>query len=267
MNKIIDCITFYDENLITNARFEILKDVVDKFIVCESMFDHSGNPKKINFKLKNEIFSDKVEHIIMKENFPKPIEPWNNEKIQREYILQSLSNYDQEDYILYSDSDEIPNPSFLRCIDLKKKYGIFFQKNFVYKLNIFNKYETPWEGTRICKKKNLKSIFHLRKKILSKNLKKSFWKFYIEKDIQLISEGGWHFNNLYDLKTISQKLKVFPHKEFSSKNYSDIEIVKKKIDNLEDLFNRGHKYEKISLDDTYPSYILDNQNLFRDFIL
>lgn len=267
MSKIIDCITFYDENLITNARFEILKDVVDKFIVCESMFDHSGNPKKINFKLKNEIFSDKVEHIIMKENFPKPIEPWNNEKIQREYILQSLSSYDQEDYILYSDSDEIPNPSSLRHLDLKKKYGIFFQKNFVYKLNIFNKYETPWEGTRICKKKNLKSIFHLRKKILSKNLKKSFWKFYIEKDIQLISEGGWHFNNLYDLKTISQKLKVFPHKEFSSKNYSDIEIVKKKIDNLEDLFNRGHKYEKISLDNTYPSYILDNQTLFKDFIL
>ena len=98
-------------------------------------------------------------------------------------------------------------------------------------------------------------------------MKKSFWKFYIEKDIQLISEGGWHFNNLYDLKTISQKLKVFPHKEFSSKNYSDIEIVKKKIDNLEDLFNRGHKYEKISLDDTYPSYILDNKNLFKDFIL
>ena len=152
------------------------------------MFDHSGNPKKINFKLKNKIFSDKVDHIIMKENFPKPIEPWNNEKIQREYILQSLSNYDQEDYILYSDSDEIPNPSSLRHLDLKKKYGIFFQKNFVYKLNIFNKYETPWEGTRICKKKNLKSIFHLRKKILSKNLKKSFWKFYIEKDIQLISE-------------------------------------------------------------------------------
>ena len=71
-------------------------------------------------------------------------------------------------------------------------------------------------------------IFSLR--YLLKNLKKSFWKFYIEKDIQLIFEGGWHFNNLYNLNTISQKLKVFPHKEFSSKNYSDIEIVKKKIE-------------------------------------
>ena len=267
MTRIIDCITFYDENLLTNARFEILKDVVDKFIVCESMFDHSVNPKKVNFVIKNKNFLNKVEHIVIKENFPKPIKPWNNEKIQREYILKSLSNYDPEDYILYSDSDEIPNPSALRNLNLKKKYGIFFQKNFVYKLNIFNKYETPWEGTRICKKKNLQTIFHLRKKILSKNLKKSFWKFYIEKDIQLIFEGGWHFNNLYNLNTISQKLKVFPHKEFSSKNYSDIEIVKKKIDNLEDLFGRGHKFEKVTLDDSYPHYILKNQNLFKDFIL
>ena len=44
--KIFDCITFYDENLITNARFEILKDVVDFFIVCESKYDHNGNKKK-----------------------------------------------------------------------------------------------------------------------------------------------------------------------------------------------------------------------------
>ncbi len=267
MNKIIDCITFYDENLLTNARFEILKDVVDKFIVCESLFDHSGNSKKINFKLKNTKFSDKVEHIVIKENFPKPIQPWNNEKIQRERILQTLSNCDSDDYILYSDSDEIPNPSVLRNLNLNNKYGIFLQKNFVYKLNIFNKYETPWEGTRICKIRHLKSIFHLRKKILSKNLKKPFWKFYIEKDIQLISDGGWHFNNLYNLDTISQKLRVFPHKEFSSEDYSDREIIKKKIHNLEDLFDRGHKYEKVVLDESYPSYILNNQNLFKDFIV
>ena len=44
--KIFDCITFYDENLLTNARFEILKDVVDFFIVCESKYDHNGNKKK-----------------------------------------------------------------------------------------------------------------------------------------------------------------------------------------------------------------------------
>ena len=223
--------------------------------------------KKINFKLLNKDFSEKVEHLIIKNNFPFPIQPWQNEKIQREYIFKNISIYDQEDYVMYSDADEIPDPVALKNIKLKKKYGIFFQKNFVYKLNVFNKYESPWEGTRICKKKDLRSFFHLRKKILSKNLRKPFWKFYIEKDIEIISQGGWHFNNLYNLETISQKLKVFPHKEFSSDYYSDIKNIKRKIDNLEDLFERGHKYEKVLLDSSYPQYILENLNLFEDYII
>ena len=49
-NKIYDCITFFDENLLVNARFEILKDVVDFFIVCESKYDHRGKEKELNFK-------------------------------------------------------------------------------------------------------------------------------------------------------------------------------------------------------------------------
>jgi len=267
MVKIIDCITFYDENLLTNSRFEILKDVVDKFIVCESNYDHSGNEKKINFKLLNKEFSEKVHHLVIKDNFPKPIKPWENEKIQREYILKALSSCDKEDYIMYSDSDEIPNPDKLKAFELKKKYGIFFHKNYVFKLNIFNRHESPWEGTRICKKKDLKSISHLRKKILSKNLRKSLWKFYIEKNIEIIQNGGWHFNNFYNLETISQKLKVFPHKEFSKDKYSNVKEIQSRINNLEDLYGRGHKYEKVPIDASFPKYIINNQNLFKDYIL
>ena len=66
----------------------------------------------------------------------------------------------------FSDPDEIPNPEKLKNIKLKKKYGIFLQKNFNYKFNLYNKYESPWEGTRVSKKKDLKSIDYLRQKIL-----------------------------------------------------------------------------------------------------
>ena len=52
-NKIYDCITFFRENFITNIRFEILKDVVDYFVVCESRYDHKNNKKSLNFKLMN----------------------------------------------------------------------------------------------------------------------------------------------------------------------------------------------------------------------
>jgi len=188
-NKVYDCITFFDENLLANSRFEILKDIVDYFIVCESNFDHKGNKKNINFKLYNQEFKNRVRHVVINENFPNNQNGWEAESYQREKINEGLYDSNEDDLIMYSDSDEIPNPEAIRNIDLKKKYGIFLQKFFVYKINIFNKHESPWEGTRICKKRFLKSFTHLRKEIRIKNLKKPFWKIKYEKNIDIISEG------------------------------------------------------------------------------
>ena len=170
-SKIYDCITFYDENFLTNLRFEILNDVVDCFVVCESIFDHKGQSKKINFSLINKKFKNKVKHIIIDEQFPNINDGWDCEKFQREKLFSGINSASDDDYIMFSDSDEIPNPKILKNFSLDKKYGIFMQKFFVYKLNIFNHYETPWEGSRICKKRDLKSFTHLRKKILKNNLK------------------------------------------------------------------------------------------------
>ena len=266
-NKIYDCVTFFDENLLVNSRFEILKDVVDYFVVCESNYDHKGIKKNINFKLKNKNFENKVRHIIIDQNFPNLNDGWETESYQREKIIDGLYDANDEDFILYSDSDEIPNPNLLRNITLHKKYGVFMQKFFVYKINIFNKHESPWEGSRICKKKDLKSVTHLRKKILAKNLKKSFWKIGIEKNIQIMEDGGWHFNNLYTPKLISKKLKTFQHQEFSVDKYSSIDVINKKILNLEDLFGRKQNYQKVEFDETYPDYIINNLEGFDEFIL
>ena len=266
-NKIYDCVTFFDENLLVNSRFEILKDVVDYFVVCESNYDHKGIKKNINFKLKNKNFENKVRHIVIDQNFPNLNDGWKIESYQREKIINGLYDAKDEDFILYSDSDEIPNPNLLRNITLHKKYGVFMQKFFVYKINIFNKYESPWEGSRICKKKDLKSITHLRKKILTKNLKKSFWKIGIEKNIQIMEDGGWHFNNLYTPKLISKKLKTFQHQEFSADKYSSVDVINKKILNLEDLFGRKHNYQKVEFDESYPDYMINNLEEFNEFIL
>jgi beta-1,4-mannosyl-glycoprotein beta-1,4-N-acetylglucosaminyltransferase len=37
---VVDCITFYNENFLTNLRFEILDELVDFFVICESKYDH-----------------------------------------------------------------------------------------------------------------------------------------------------------------------------------------------------------------------------------
>ena len=265
-NKIFDCITFFNENLLTNARFEILKDVVDYFVVCESQFDYRGKKKKINFKLINNEFKDRVRHLVLTDRFPNIKDLWKSEEYQREAIFRSLKDANSDDLIMYSDSDEIPNPEVFKKNFLVKKYGIFMMNMYVYKINLFNQNESPWEGTKICKKKNLSSFTFLRKKILAKNLKKKFWRFFTEKDIQVIKDGGWHFNNLYPPSIISKKLKTFPHIEYSIGEFSSIKTIKDKMKIHIDLFNRGHIYKIVKIDRSYPKYIINNQRLFKNYL-
>jgi beta-1,4-mannosyl-glycoprotein beta-1,4-N-acetylglucosaminyltransferase len=266
--KIFDCITFFRENFITNIRFEILKDCVDYFFICESMYDHKGNKKQLNFKLLNKNLKNKVIYVVKKDKFSTLNTPWQNQATQREYLKNFVFNYsNNDDLIMFSDPDEIPNPTVVKNLKLKKKYGIFMQKSFCYKFNLFNSYESPWEGTRVCLKKNLKSIDFMRQKVLKKNLKYSFFRVDKERSIQIIDNGGWHFNNLMSVAEISKKLKTFAHSEFSDEKFSSINVIKKKIVNKEDLFERGYLYTKIKIDTSFPEYILKNKSNLKKFIL
>ena len=141
------------------------------------------------------------------------------------------------------------------------------QKSYCYKFNIYNPYETPWEGTRVCKKKNLNSIDFMRQKIRSKNLNYFFFRFDKEKSIQIINNAGWHFNNILSPENISLKLKTFAHTEFSEDKFSSIEIIEKKIQKRIDLFERGHQYKLIKIDNTYPDFILKNLEKFKNWIV
>ena len=59
--KIYDCTTFYSEHMMMDVRFNILDKHVEKFIVTESTFSHSGKKKPLNFDINNyPKFKDKI---------------------------------------------------------------------------------------------------------------------------------------------------------------------------------------------------------------
>ncbi len=266
-NKIIDCVTFFNENFIFNLRYNILKDYVDHFVVCESKYDHKGRKKELNFSINKDLSKSKIHYIILDEPFAMNNDPWQNQAYQREYMLNKISFANNEDYIFFSDPDEIPKPEILKNFELKKKYGIFLQKCFNFKFNLFNPFESPWEGTRVAKKKNLKSIDYLRQKIKKKNLNYNFLRFDKEKDIEIFDDAGWHFNNIMKPEKISLKLKSFAHEEFAANKYSSIEIIEEKIKKGIDLFERNHKYKKVHIDESFPKFLLDNLDKFQEFIV
>tara|TARA_A100001035_G_C27656459_1_gene441733 strand:+ start:82 stop:891 length:810 start_codon:yes stop_codon:yes gene_type:complete len=267
MGKKIDCITFFDNNFMFDFRYNVMKNYVDKFVICESLYDHRNNKKGINFDPEKKYINDpQILHIVVEKPFPKNTNAWQNQAIQRDYIIKKLNFAEENDFIFFSDPDEILNPEVLKNFDLKKKYGIFLQRFFNYKFNIFNPYESPWEGTKVCKKKNLKSIDFMREKVRKKNLRYKFYRFDKEKNIQIFENAGWHFNNVMSPEKISKKLKTFAHNEFSSEEFSSVETIRNKINAKVDLFNRNEKYEVVRIDEGFPKYLLDNLLKFKDYI-
>ena len=108
-NKLLDCVTFFDNNFMFQIRYNILVNYVDYFIVCESLFDHKGNTKKQNFIWKDEYDREKIKYFLLEKPFPKNTNPWENQAIQREFLLNCTDFADKEDYIFF--------PILMRSLD------------------------------------------------------------------------------------------------------------------------------------------------------
>ena len=137
--NILDCVTYFDEDIILDLRLNILKDHVTKFIITEGMYDHRGNKRKLNFDINK--FSEYKNQIIYLpvENFPNLSDPWNMLEYQRNYSMNEIEKFDDETLILISDVDEIPNPNKIKeFLETKSKHGVFEQLFFYYKLNFLN---------------------------------------------------------------------------------------------------------------------------------
>jgi beta-1,4-mannosyl-glycoprotein beta-1,4-N-acetylglucosaminyltransferase len=138
------------------------------------------------------------------------------------------------------------------------------QKNFQSKINLLNITDSDWMGTKIIQKKFLKSPQWLRN---IKTSKPAFWKFYKPHQPQLIYDGGWHFSFLKDPKGIAKKIKSYSHSEYNKIEFTDEKKIEKRINDKVDIFERSFKYKIVDLDDTFPEYVLNNLNKYKNWII
>ncbi len=270
--KLIDCFMYFDEDLMLDLRLNILNENVDKFIIAEATRDHAGNEKKLNFNLKNfSKFENKIQYLVVDDvpiNVKSKKKNWSanhwRDQHQRNAMARGFENCDDEDLIMISDIDEIPDPKKMSEFKIQNKYACFMQKNFQSKLNLLNVTDKYWMGTKICQKKFLRSPQWLRD---IKTKKRPFWKFYKPKTPQLILDGGWHFSFLKKPKDIAKKIISYSHQEFNKDEFINEKKIEKRIENKQDLFNRNIKYEKIEIDSSFPKYIFDNKTMYKDWII
>jgi len=255
--KVFDCTTFYNENMMLELRFNILNPYVDKFVITESKYSHSGEKKKLNFDInKFKDFKKKINYIVV-ENEPNNLfdetrihldKSGNNQirensikriAFQRDNLMPGIEEADNDDYIFYSDNDEIPRFENINLEKNKNKIIAFNQKLFYYKFNLFCD-RIEWHGTRGCKKKHLKSFTWLRDlKIKNYPIYRIDTLFSDTKytNIKIVKNGGWHFSQVKSPEDIYKKLtNSEDHAEFKAnkQTLSDIkDMVKRKVINFD----------------------------------
>ena len=288
--KIIDCTSFYNEHMMYEIRLNILKDKVDKFIVTESTFSHSGKKKKLNFDINNyPKFKDRISYIVIDKE-PIGIVPENNDpSLQRsnslkrialsyDESLKVLKNFTSNDFIMLSDNDEIPNLDSEYFLNNKSSIVLFNQLFIYFKFNLLYD-KMLWTGTKGCKMEKLKSLSWLRNIKLRKY---PFWRLdtlfsenkYI--NINIIQDGGWHFTNLKTPDEMYEKFMNFGHHDTFRLSGLTIEKIRDKILNKEMFYDHladkssTNKWEsnyklKVIGDEMLPSYLIKNKNKYREW--
>jgi len=291
--KIFDCFMYFDEEVVLDLRLNTLNEFVDYFVIVESIFTHKGDKRELRFDHKKfEKYKDKIIYLVYEEQ-PEglvKIKDQNSdhggyiinallrENGQRNFISKGLSLADDEDFVLISDVDEIPNLKSINFKNYQKKIIQFRQEMFYYKFNL----KLPnlvWTGTKACKKKNLISPQWLRN---IKDKKYPFFRLdtYFSKtkyiSVKFIDNGGWHFSNIKSAEEIEHKLKSYLHHREFDINPLNTEEIKNIIDRKQAIYDlkvdkRVNKIGNGSSLENYPInklplYLQMNKNKYKQWI-
>ena len=294
--KIFDCFMYFDEEIVLETRLNYLDPYVDYFVIIESCFTHSGDRRDLKFDIKKfEKFKDKIIYKVY-DKIPNKVQKVHEnddedtksykyimnalyrENGQRDYINEGIRDAKDEDMILVSDVDEIPNLSSVDLRKIKEKIILFKQDMFYYKFNL-RLPNMEWTGTKGCKKKNYISAQWLRN---IKDRKYSFFRIdtlFSDKkfiNVNIIKNGGWHFSNIKSAEEIELKLKSYLHHREFDLEPLDIKGIKKMIQNKQAIYDlrvdktvnkigTGDKLEKYKIENL-PEVIKFNLNKYKEWL-
>lgn len=285
--KIYDTFCFFNEYDILDLRFNILNDVVDYFVICESSVTHTGIPKQFNFELNKDRYSKFLKKVIylkindtpnnyinlpiikntttfdgaclsdinkfiieQKTAFDRYTQVnYGRDFYQKECVRRGLFKCNDDDVIIFSDCDEIPNPEVIKNVATlidQSKFLMLNQNTYYYYLNILK--ETQWKGSRIGLFKDLKHY--------------SYNKLRAENQYN-IDNGGWHFSFMGGEEQIKIKINSYSAQDLSNSNVMN--SIKHNMENNIDPFFRG-TLSKVEIDNTYPKYLLENIEKYKHLI-
>ncbi len=276
---VYDCFQFFNELDILKIRLNVLSPVVDKFVISEATETFSGLTKPLYYEENKELFAefrDKIIHVVV-EDTPKG-DTHYRDTFQKNAVTRGLKGCTDEDIIIFSDLDEIPNPDKIREIlqnFQKDKIYHFAQRLFYCYLNMEEvsgsllSYAGEFEG--VAHKKWIGTKLLSYQLLREQNLLLGELRFPERKQIGIrVEDGGWHFGYMgghgqKDIrKRVQEKVISAAHQEYNSKHV--LSNVTDQIKDGKDIFGREARFVRCEIDETYPEYIRTHQKEL-DFLI
>lgn len=273
---IYDCFSFFNELDLLEIRLNTLNEVVDRFVLVEATRTFQMKEKPLVFAQNKDRFKPflhKIDHIVV-DTYPtfwskfRRVKTWDYHDNQKEAKMRGLQDAKPEDTIIISDLDEIPRPELVLKYANTPEIKVFQQRLYYYYLNCFvrdypepiefyNGYK-PWQGTVMMKRKDLKSI---KKARLYRGERSE------HDNIRIVREGGWHFSYLGGVQAVIAKIEAYSHKEHNVEAFKDPERISALIRQGKGLYEQNVVSEFVPIDESFPKYLIDNKEKYKDLIL
>jgi hypothetical protein len=259
---IVDCCTYNGEKDLWDLHYNVLKDVVDEFIVIQFDKTFSGKDRgihipdltkypKANFLIHHEELYGKYAELA--ESSPNTVGAahWKREFMQKESIKDALEylKVKDDDTVFIGDVDEIWNPRSVVNSDGKPgklpgrvwKLGL---KVYTYWLN--NRSSEKFNGTLWTEWGTIKNLClnHLRGAT------------YPDPVVWFPVEMGWHFTSMGGADNVRKKLTD----SYTQESYATDAVLTSLSDNMaqnKDFLGRDFAYR---IDESeWPQYLKDNR--------
>ena len=284
-SMIYDCFQFFNELDILKLRLHVLAPVVDYFVISEATETFSGMKKPLYYEENKAMFAeyaDKIIHVVV-EDTPEGY-THDRDTFQKNAVGRGLVNCTDDDIVIFSDLDEIPNPEKVMDIiqkiqenqdDARHKVFHMAQRLFYCYLNMeevsgnllaycgefddIENTERKWLGTKICSYEVAKTM----------PLGELRWPKCKEFGVR-VADGGWHFGYMGGIgesdvkKRVAEKVRSAAHQEYNNK--AVLSDVDDKIRDGEDIFGRDAKFIQTKIDETYPEYLRTHQKEYQHLI-
>lgn len=238
-----DCFTYNGEYDLLKIRTEELKEFNVTHVLVESNYTFTGKWKELRYKKEP---NDRIEYFIAN-HLPNNGNAWDNEKVQRNYILNALEilGAQDSDIVIISDIDEIIKSSVIKHYNPISSLTALMMDTYRYYYNCLEGHQN-WNMARIM------NYSYLKQKTPDEVRNSGFER--------IIYDAGWHFSYMGGYDKIIEKIESFSHTELNTDEFKSRLL--DKYENCQSLFGDDF-WSIVPVNVDFPKEILNNFDYYK----